>query len=106
MPEYVCNVDGTSTRKCVCTVAPNTWRGHWTRGTGLPWPLKCSKSGCAQIAQYGAHVNHYGSDQKPTDNRVVWIVPFCPGCNKISSVYLIELKDKVVLCGAAKVDCA
>jgi hypothetical protein len=97
----VYNVDGTSTRKCVCTTGSKTWLGHWERGTTKTLPEKCSAKGCGSVVEVGAHVKIEGDDQ-----RVTWIVPFCQYHNKRPSSEPITLKWEVTLCGAAKVDCA
>ena len=101
MPSYVNNVVGTSKRKCVCLLGNKDWLSHWERGTGLVRPAKCCAKGCGHVVQVGAHVRLFQSDQ-----RIIWIVPFCQYHNKRRSNHYIELKPGVVLCGAAKVDCA
>ena len=100
MGEFVYNVDGTSVRKCQCSYGSKTWLSHWERGTGLTLPDKCGAKYCSAYVEVGAHVKHIGSDQ-----RIVWIIPFCQYHNKRPSYLQIELKDGVTLCGAAKVDC-
>ena|SRR5688572_25541752 len=100
MPDYVNNVDGTSTRKCQCSFGSKTWLGHWERGTGFTLPEKCCAKYCANYVEVGAHVQHYGSDQ-----RIIWIIPFCQYHNKRPSNSYIELKPGVTLCAAAKIDC-
>ena len=101
MPDFVNNVDGTSKRKCQCLYGSKDWISHWERGTGLVRPLKCCAKWCSDYAVVGAHVKHVGSDQ-----RIVWIIPFCQYHNKRPSNMDIELKLGVMLCGAAKIDCA
>lgn len=102
MPAYVNNVVGTSKRKCKCTIGSKNWLSHWSRGTGLPLPAKCLARYCSHVVQVGAHVRHFGSDQ-----RIIWIIPFCQYHNKRPSNTYIRLKPGAVLCGAAPgVDCA
>jgi hypothetical protein len=100
MIDYVTNVVGTSRRKCKCRVGQKTWLSHWERGTRLIRPLKCVARGCRHRVQVGAHVRHTRSDQ-----RIIWIVPFCQYHNKRAHNHHIPLKDGVTLCGAAKTDC-
>jgi hypothetical protein len=100
MGDIVYNVDGTSSRKCVCKTGSKTWLAHWERGTGLTLPDKCCARNCSGGVEVGAHVRLEGGD-----GRIVWIVPFCQFHNKRPSSTPIELKWAVMLCGAAKSDC-
>ena len=101
MPSHVTNVVGTSKRKCKCKFGKRTWLKHWRRGTGLHVPVKCAARGCGNYVEVGAHVRLLNTDQ-----RIIWIVPFCQWHNKRPSNIHIPLKPGVMLCGAAKIDCA
>lgn len=99
-PTFVYNMHKTSRRKCRCKTGPKTWVGHWTRGTGLRLPDKCSAKYCRRYVEVGAHVRIEGED-----GRTPWIIPFCQYHNKRATSYPIELKHGVTLCGAARIDC-
>jgi hypothetical protein len=100
MGDLVYNVDGTSSRKCICKTGSKTWLAHWERGTGQQLPDACCAKYCSKGVEVGAHVKLEGSD-----GRTIWIVPFCQHHNKRPSSEAIELKWEVTLCGSAKIDC-
>ncbi len=100
MGDFVYNMVGTSSRKCICKAGAKTWLAHWERGTGLNRPDKCCAKYCGNVIEVGAHVKLEGGDQ-----RIPWIVPFCQYHNKRPDSEPIELKDAIMLCGAAKIDC-
>ena len=65
------NVIGTSTKSCPC----GSWKDHWRKHSGVPWPSTCIVVGCSQQATVGGHVKN----AVVSGNR---IAPICDGCNK------------------------
>ncbi|MCD8214649.1 MAG: hypothetical protein LUC97_03245 [Clostridiales bacterium] len=57
-----------------------TWKQHWVNYniSKQEWPDKCSRVGCENKAEVGAHVRnheHFG--------RAMYIIPLCSKCNQI-----------------------
>ncbi|GAB7259000.1 hypothetical protein DaDZ19_06650 [Dickeya ananatis] len=65
------NKGGTAERDCSC----GSWKDHWLKITGKPWPSVCAVSECTAPPVLGAHVYH----ADVTGER---IVPMCDSCNK------------------------
>jgi hypothetical protein len=73
------NKAGTSARNCSC----GSWKEHWKRHTGKPWPNTCSVYGCNNTPTLGAHVHN----ATVIGER---IVATCDSCNKRSGVFSIK----------------
>lgn len=86
MSHIVYNIVGTSSRRCQCTTGPNTWLGHWSRGTGEALPATCVAKYCSRAVAVGAHV------KDADDLRIVWIVPFCSHHNSRPGTEQIPLR--------------
>ena len=68
----VVNVEGSTWRKCYCV----SWIDHWREYSGGT-RQSCSRLGCTNPAQVGAHVR---IDDYRT-SRNIYIVPLCKACN-------------------------
>jgi len=83
------NCIGTSDRpKCKC----GSWEQHWKNFSEAAWPKKCSKVGCINPAEVGAHVKRGGISGE-------WIVPLCKDCNSINSLSF-SLEERRILVSA------
>jgi hypothetical protein len=71
----------------------SSWRLWWQTQTGKMFCL-CSRVGCNNFADVGAHVQKEGSADKSW-----YIVPLCTACNNISSkeAFLVDAENMVSL---------
>jgi hypothetical protein len=81
------NKSRTSERTCAC----GTWREHWLKFSGKPWPSKCSVSGCENDPTLGAHVV-----QETFTNKHEYIVPMCQACNAKMESFTVRSGTKFV----------
>lgn len=70
-----------------------TWIKWWETQTGRRF-YSCSRVGCNNFADVGAHVQQEGSADKSW-----YIVPLCTACNNISSkeAFLVDAENMVSL---------
>ncbi len=83
MSELWSNAKNTSDRQCKC----GTWINHWKKYSRYTFNT-CSVKGCKNKAEYGAHVEKF-SDL----NRVLYITPMCPTCNKLDVFFELKGDD-------------
>ena len=74
-----------------------SWKKHWIKFSGEPWPAQCSVAGCKLQATEGAHIVRVGNDT-PDDE---YIVPACYSHNNDHDAEF-DLKHNIVLVPANK----
>lgn len=90
------NKAGTADRACSC----GSWKDHWLKFSGKPWPLHCSKDGCSGSADVGAHIVN------PALGKHEYIAPLCLGCNSHLSAlpHIFSLRGGITLVPANKAE--
>jgi len=88
------NKIGTSDRKCpVC----GSWKEHWIKLSRQEFDgLTCSKEGCSNKAEDGAHIIRQPNYQEE------WIAPLCAKCNNPNNTEPFNLRVETILVRAVE----
>ena len=73
------NAIDTSNKSCPC----GSWKDHWLKHSGEPWPSTCSVVDCSSKPELGAHVENSGV----SGHR---ITPTCSECNQRTDTFSLN----------------